>query len=200
MAWAPLYADKEDLKGHLSITGVGADAELTRAITAACRNVDRYCDRQFGQVDSVEQRIYVAEWDRSIGAYVTVIDDLENTAGLIVEADGNTIASADYRLEPRNADKINRPFETIVTRTATSPTLGGGEYTLEMTALWGWNAIPTEVEQASLLEGAKLFVRRDAPFGIAGSPDLGSEMRMLALVDPDARNLLMDLRRGTSFS
>ena len=66
---------------------------------------------------------------------------------------------------------------------------------MKVTARWGWAAVPSTIKQATLLQASRLLARRDAPFGIAGSPDVGSEIRLLARVDPDVAVAVAPYRR-----
>ena len=62
-------------------------------------------------------------------------------------------------------------------------------------AKWGWSAVPAAAHSATLLQMARIIKRRDAPFGVAGSPDMGNELRLLAQMDPDAKLLCASIRR-----
>jgi hypothetical protein len=46
-----------------------------------------------------------------------------------------------------------------------------------------------------LLQASRLDFRRVAPAGVAGSPETGSEVRLLARVDPDVAVSLKDYIR-----
>jgi len=71
---------------------------------------------------------------------------------------------------------------------------------LTVTALWGWTEVPQAVKAATLLQVARFAARRDSPYGIAGSPDEGGEMRLLAALDPDLRTSLRPyVRRAWRF-
>jgi hypothetical protein len=52
------------------------------------------------------------------------------------------------------------------------------------------DAIPDAVKAACLIQASRFFTRRYAPFGVAGSPDSGSEIRLLAKVDADVAVIL----------
>ena len=39
-------------------------------------------------------------------------------------------------------------------------------------------------------EASRWFARRNSPYGIAGSPEMGSELRLLAKLDPDVAVML----------
>src|SRR5690606_24841324 len=121
------------------------------------------------------------EWNRRRNRYVVEIDDLMTTAGL--EIGGVAYDPGVHRLEPRNAPALGRPWTSLVL--GGSP---GDEVTI--TATWGWTTIPAAVKQATLLQANRLFARRESPFGVAGSPEVGSELRLLARVDPDVAVVL----------
>lgn len=50
--------------------------------------------------------------------------------------------------------------------------------------------IPDAVKLACTIQAARFFKRRDAAFGVAGSPELGNELRLLAKLDPDVALLV----------
>lgn len=185
MAWAPSYVEVDDLADFVRIDDNDDDAQLALAIAAASRAIDRLCRRQFGLVAAPEARYYRPRWDRRRCAYVVDTDDLMTVTGLLVDDE----AVASPVLLPRNAAANGRPWTTLELGTTTPAS------EVEVTARWGWTAIPDTVKEACLLQGSRVFARRGAPFGIAGSPDSGSEMRLLAKVDPDVAVSLEDYRR-----
>lgn len=194
MAWAPDYVTASELKSYLRITDTDDDAEVALAITAASRAVDRATNRQFGVVGAPEERRYEPRWDRRRELYVVEIDDLMSTTGLaVVDDEGTelaalaTVGDGGYRLEPVNAPQKGRPWTQFVTTTSAD--------WWDVTAPWGWTAAPAPIGQATLIQSSRLFKRRDAPFGVAGSPDLGSELRLLAKVDPDVEVVVAPYRR-----
>lgn len=201
MVWAPDYVDVEDLKDFIRVPDAEDDTELTRAVTAASRAVDRTAHRQFGRVDAPEARDYTLRWGRRSG-WVAGIDDLQDTTGLVVTLDtagdgtyATTVAASDYQLLPRNAAAKGRPWEAIKLRGAITGRIRGEDGELRITAAWGWTAVPVAVEEATLLQASRLAGRRDSPYGVAGSPDAGSEVRLLAKVDPDVAVTLEPYRR-----
>lgn len=194
MAWAPDYVLATALRSYLRIDDTDDDVEIALAITAASRAVDRAAHRQFGQVDAAEDRTYVAEWDRRRARWVVSIDDLQAATDLVVTVDAGAINS--FTLEPLNAAQLGRPYELLVVGLDSAVSPIGGEHQVTLNSdLWGWAAVPEPVEQATLIQAARFFKRRDAPFGVAGSPDLGSELRLLAKVDPDVAVVLSSYQR-----
>lgn len=196
MAWQPDYVTLDELGGYLRIDDIIDDAELAVAITAASRAVDHYTNRQFGLVDAAEERLYTA-WPNYLTGYWTVeIDDLMVTGSPVVEVDGTSVST--FRLGPLNAPQKGQPYTYLeFTREAeVQPTGVSGE--VSVAAQWGWTTVPVAVTQATLLQSSRFVKRRDAPFGVAGSPDVGSEMRLLAKVDPDVAVSLHAYRRMRS--
>jgi hypothetical protein len=176
------------VKSYLDITENGADAFIDLWITAVSRNVDSHTGRQFGRVAALEERFYTPVWSNHDDAWFVDIDDVQDATGLtVVDEDAAAVDAADYVLLPRNAVALGRPYERLKLSAWT------GEVAVE--ALWGWTAVPSAVVAALLLQAARLNARRDSPFGIAGSPAAGTEVRLLAQLDPDFRTVLRPLVR-----
>lgn len=190
MAWAPDYVTTAELKTLMRVTDSDDDATLALAISAASRAVDRFAGRQFGLVAAAETRQYTAEWDRRRCRWVVFFDDLSSPAvtGLTVTVEAGAIDS--YDLKPANATAVSLPYTHLVVDTASTHRPLGTEDEVSMTARWGWNAVPDAVKEATTIQALRFFKRKDAPFGVAGSPDLGSELRLLAKVDPDVAVML----------
>lgn len=196
MPWAPDYVTKDELKGFLRIDvgDVVDDAQLAIAITSASRAVDKTCSagfpRQFGQVTAAEARLYTPKFDCSrvgstwpIGKWVVQIDDLMDATGLTVTTAAGTVDL--FVKQPVNAVPTGKPWTRLVVDPAAAVIPKGTENEVTVTAKFGWTTVPVTIKQATLLQASRLFKRRDAPFGVAGSPEVGSEVRLLARVDPD---------------
>lgn len=188
MTWAPDYATAAELAADARIGDSDDNTQLGRAVTAASRAVDLFTRRQFGQVASAEARVYTAVWDARRCRWVVPIDDLMDATGLTVTVPTGTVDL--YAKQPANAVTKGMPWTRLVVdkSAAFSPT--GAEDEVTVTAKWGWAAVPTTVKSATLLQAARFFTRRESPFGVAGSPDLGSELRLLDKVDPDVAVML----------
>lgn len=186
MAWAPDYVTADDLREYVTNSDeeIPADeAQYPRAIAAASRSIDRHCRRQFGLVAAPEARYYRV---RRVGAvWLVDTDDLMTGVGLLVGG----VAPATSALRPRNAAAIGQPWTGLALDACPD------DEWVEVTARWGWTTVPVPVEEACLLQASRLVLRRSAPFGIAGSPDSGSEMRLLAKVDPDVAVTLEPYRK-----
>lgn len=203
MAWEPDYTTLGDLAEFVRIPAgdVVDDAQMMLAITAASRAVDRTAGRQFGMVAAAEARVYTARCDPARLRWSVPIDDLMDATGLTVAYDSagdETYASAitAYSLRPGNAAPRARPWTELIVRPTSTVQPTGLEAGVRVTGLWGWSAVPAPVEEATLLQASRLLSRRDSPYGIAGSPETGSEMRLLAKVDPDVAVSLAGYLRG----
>lgn len=191
MAWAPDYTTTAAVKTFLRVTDTTDDAVIAQAIATASRQVDKAANRQFGQSGPSEARYYTPRWDRDRGRWVIKIDDLQTTAGLLVNADlddsGAYLDLVDeYALQPVNAAAKGFPWTRIVVHPSSSVQPCSRENSVEVTANpWGWSAVPAPIAHATALQASRLVARRDSPYGIAGSPDTGSELRLLARLDPD---------------
>lgn len=189
--WKPDYATVEELKEYVSIPADDTldDSVIGGKIAAASRSVDEHCHRQFGQVDTPQSRVFTAV-RRGYGSMV-IVDDIMDLTGVTVTANGTAVTPD--RWTPRNATADGVPYTRLWLPRATTCEVDG----IEVTGLWGWSAVPETVKEATLLQASRLLKRRDAPFGVAGSPDLGSEIRLLAKVDPDVAVMLHAfVRRG----
>lgn len=199
MAWAPDYATSAELAAYVRIGDSADDVQLALAVAAASRAVDRSTHRQFGLVAAPEGRLFAAEWDAGARWWVVPMDDLMTVEGLAVAVDvddagAGGMAVTGYQLAPLNAQLTGRPWEQLLIGHAAS---GRPSQTarVRVTARFGWSGVPPTVKQATLLQASRLLARRDAPFGVAGSPEAGSELRLLAKVDPDVAVILSEYRR-----
>lgn len=197
MTWAPDYCTASELKAYLRIADTDDDAMVAVWVTTASRAVDDFCGRQFGQVSTAEARTYRPVYDSHRLRWVTQMDDVQDiTALAIVDWNGNAIT--DYELDPPNAVAKGRPYQRLLARVGPAGRgFWGWNYfvpspdaTVTVTAKWGWIAVPTAVKNATLIQAARLAARRDSPFGVAGSPSEGSEVRLLATLDPDLKTSL----------
>jgi hypothetical protein len=208
MPWKPPYATLAQMRDWLRIRDA-ADVEdddlITLALSASSRAVDKATGRQFGKADSPQTRTYPLRWSRTEGAHVADIDDLMDLTGLTFSTDdGTTTLDTDhYKLRPRNAIADGMVYTYVVVTSSIrgcacgfGPGAGFGfgsgfgfgpwcRRELTMTGLPGWNTFPDPVVEATLLQTSRLSVRRDSPYGVAGSPSDGSELRLLERLDPD---------------
>jgi hypothetical protein len=193
MAWKPNYVDLdtagEDIQEYLRIDDSADDYWLGLAVSAASRALDRHCRRQFGRTDEVEERRYRIRYNSAQCAWVADVDDLMSTTDLTLNGD----PMATPELYPMNAAADQRPWTQLVIPDEVRLALD--RPFVDVAERWGWLAIPAEAEQATAIQAGRLAERRGALFGVAGSPDAGSEIRLLARLDPDVAVLAKVLQR-----
>lgn len=203
MSWSTQYCTQDELKSYLRIsTGSTADdAEIDFAREAASRAVDQAANRSFG-LTSAEARHYTPFYDRRRGRWTIDVNDFPSTSTLAIVVDDDddqtfdvTISTTAVRLYPFNAADVGRPYEKIIITSASTSAPIAGEGTVQVTAKWGWAAVPDAVVQATLLQASRIFSRRNSPYGIAGSPEVGSELRLLNKVDPDVDLILQPFKK-----
>lgn len=186
VAWRPDYITLQELKDYKTIDDDLDDAQLATAITAASRAIDKATNRQFGKVDTPQGRVYSAWWNGERCRWVVDIDDLQDTAGLVVTIGG--VAVTKYKLEPRNAVVDGLAWTSLVLAPdAEALPSSADEYEVTGLAPWGWAAFPPAVVEAAYIQSHRFANRRDSPYGVAGSPQQGSELRLLARLDPDVK-------------
>jgi hypothetical protein len=200
MALYPDYVTSQQLKDHLRITDSADDAAVAIAVTAASRAVDRFTNRQFGLAPAAVARTYT--WDKRFieGLPAVEIDDLMTSTGLIVKLDqagqgtyGDPILNVDPW--PWNAAADGRPWTHLVFRSYATAFPTPFSQGVQATGRWGWTTVPEIVEQATLIQGGRFFVRRDSQYGIAGSPETGTELRLFSRLDPDVALMLTTVKR-----
>lgn len=200
MAWEPDYITDTELKNYVRIEDTDDDTQVAWAISTASRAVDTACGRQFGKLDSVAARYYTPYWDAELRRNVVDIDDLYSTTGLLIAVDGSgdeTFSSSltDYTLRPRNAVQDGVPWTMLTANPSSSVGLPTTPDSVRVTGAFGWAAVPVAIKQATALQASRLLARRNSPFGVAGSPENGSELRLLAKLDPDVEVSLKKYKR-----
>jgi hypothetical protein len=188
VTWKPDYITASDLAAYMRIDDAVDDAQLSGWVTAASRTIDDWAGRQFGQDAAATTRVY--GWtDSYLDAacnMVVVIDDLMDATGLTVN--GVAYASSGATLLPRNAPANGRPYTSL--SFGTNPFWLTSDVVTLAGAKFGWTAVPGPVVTATKIQGARFGIRRESPYGVAGAPDVGPQLRLLARVDPEVPIIL----------
>lgn len=195
MAWKPDYITTAELKSYLDISDAVDDVQLATWCTAVSRAIDKRTNRQFGQLAAPAARTYrrAPIYNPETSLWELEIDDLQDVTGFLVN--GVAYASSSTVLLPDNAPPDGFPWTRLGFATCPVLSYPGAPVANVFTGRWGWTAFPAQVIGAAKLQANRWNSRRRAPFGIAGSPDQGSEMRLLARLDPDVATTLAGLSR-----
>ena len=184
------YATLAEVKSALRVTDSVDDTLIENAIEGASRRIDGYCGRWFYKSSSTAISIY------PIDNYNISVDDIANTTVIVkTDNDGDgtfettLTQGTDYQLEPLDAVLRGRPFRRIVA-------IGGKTFPIQVqpkqalcqvTAYWGWDAVPDDVREACVLLSMRGFARLNSALGVVGFADMAFQVRA---VDPDVRDLL----------
>ena len=192
------YCTADQLKSELKILDSDEDELIALACSAASEQIDHHCGQTFGAEGTATARTYRPETSLWV-----MVDPISTTTDLVVKVDldgtgtyETTIASTDYVLHPRNAAALGLPFDEIVLVGDNSyfPGLRAGRDAVEVTAKWGWPAVPPSVEKAARVQAAQLYKAKDTAFGVAGVAEFGI-LRIQARMNPVAAALLAGYRK-----
>jgi hypothetical protein len=163
--------------------------------------IDDYTARFFYQDGSAQSpvvRYYTAQ-----DPWTMNVDDITTITQIATDDNFNQTwdtvwATSDFMVEPINNPRKGWPYTRL---------LATGRYVfpyylpqaVKVTGIWGWTAIPSEVNQACIIQSSRLFVRRQSPFGIAGTPELGT-VRLTSRLDPDVEALLRPFRKNNGLA
>ena len=171
------------MKSRLGIADTNDDTPLTNALAAASLAIEGYCGRQFNDAGSASARVYYPDTLTLIE-----VDDFSTTAGLIVAQDFSNagtyttiLTSANYQLEPLNGvvdGTPGWPYYRIRIIQTWNPlwytSIGDPRTSIQITAQWGWSAVPAPVSEACLMLAEETFKMKDAPYGVAGFSQYGA--------------------------
>lgn len=197
------YADLALLQAHLSASSDGAAnftsddlALLQKCLDAATGMIDTYTGRKFVAETAATKYFTASCYDsldltpdiRTVTS-VTVDDDGDLTYGLTL------VANTDYWLEPVQGYPDPGIYNRIVIAPRSSQAFSPG-YRVKVIGDWGYvvgGLAPASVVEACLLQAARLYNRRGAPFGMLQSADLTTFAR-LTKADSDVQALLAPYR------
>ena len=203
MALTNCYTTVDALAAEMEINGTDQarlNSKLERAIAAACRLIDAetgWHQHGFWQDSAVVARTFEPDDTRCL--YIS--EGISTTTGLIVktDTDGNgtyettLTISTDFILEPVNAAANYPvwPYTEIRIRSASSAYFPTGlEDTVQVTAKFGWPAVPDDVAKAALIQAMLEFKAGDAVFGGVQLGIDGSVLRMRTGLHPTAAGLI----------
>lgn len=193
------YCTVADLATYLTVPQTQYVNELAYAVTTASRQIDAHCARRFYADDTATARTY---WTRH--NQILLIDDAWQVSTVKAStADNGTYdktytAGVDFIAEPLNgvADGLSGlPTWRLRWTNPVLPT-NTDLPAIQVTAKWGWAAVPEPVRQASLIMASEAFKLREAPFGVAGVSEFG--VVRVGKISPQAVAMLRPYRTGDS--
>jgi hypothetical protein len=193
-----IYTNLTDVKNGLQIDDINDDTAIEAAIFAASRMIDDYCQRSFYQEGTLAAP--VIKYYTPLNPWYLEIDDLLQPTEVASRANQSGPFTqiwnldTDLMYEPVNNPELGRPVTRLLAiQTYVFPYFF--PQTVKITGVWGFKEIPYEVELACKIQASRLFIRKQSPFGIAGSVELGT-VRLSSRLDPDVEILLKTYRRN----
>lgn len=178
--------------------GTAEDAQMEAAIEAASRTIDTFTGRRFYLDGTVSERVYYANTPIRC-----VVDDFSTTTGLIIKTDSGdngtfdqTWTTDEYVLEPFNGTVggvTGQPYNIIIATVPRRFPVTGRRPRIQVTAKWGWAAVPHSIEQACLIQAARIYRRAQTPEGFAAGEAFGA-IRVSTRLDPDVQMLIAPFR------
>ena len=176
------YCALSELKSFVNISDSTDDSELEDAVNSASRQIDAYCGRKFFADGSTSAKVY-----RTSNPYQVTVDDISTSTGLVLKYDDNddgtyetTVASTDFILLPLNGEAFGisglgfTSIELLTDGSHEFPTVrSNNRPRIQVTANWGFAAVPEPVRQACLMLSSENFAMRNTPLGIAGVGEFG---------------------------
>lgn len=196
MALINAYCTLSDLKTSLAIEDIADDTALEAAILTASRMVDDYTGRFFyrdGTTAAPVVRYYTAQdW------YTCNVDDFVSLSQIATDDNFDQLYTTiwqadDYMVEPVNNPRRGWPLSRLLAIDSYIFPYNLPQ-SVKVTGVWGWPSVPAEISMATKLQASRLFIRRQSPFGIAGTPDLGT-VRLSSRLDPDVEALIRPFRK-----
>jgi hypothetical protein len=189
------YCTLADVKAALRLapSDTMEDGLLEKAIEAASRRIDGYCNTFFYKKEATIELF-------TRFPYVCHIPDL-SSATITLRTDDNgdgtfeTLwTTADYYLAPVDTALTGLPYRKIVASGAKSfPLLyDPNRPAIQLTGTFGYPSVPDDVREACVLLSMRGFARYNSALGIVGFADMAITVRA---VDPDVRDYLMPYRQ-----
>lgn len=170
------------------------DTAMEAAISAASRFIDKYTGRKF--YASTETRVYAPHDTQTV-----YVDDLLTITTFKTDDNGDgtfetTWSTTDYSLKPNNAALDGQPYTWVeVSENGNHSFPVAVKKGVQIAGSFGFSStIPSEVKMACLIQASRLWKRKDSPFGVAGTSELGM-MQMIPKLDTDVRMLIEPFRR-----
>ena len=185
------YATSSQYRAVTGKTDIGQDADILTDLKAISRYLDSKMGRFFTKDAEDVARIYVAP-ENTFALWVDDLPAVPTTVKVDDNGDGvfeTTLAAADYELLPLNADKgpEPRPYTRIqLTPWGSYSTFIPGAR-IEVTAQFGWPAVPLAIQQATIHLTA--ILRLESPRATRRISELGEAID----TSPDAQRIIRQL-------
>jgi len=184
MALGDLYITNAELRSYMKLDkpGDGNDGVINDVVAAVTQEINRHCGRQFQLASTATARVF-----SPLNQHALIMDDVSSATGFILKTDEDndgvfetTWDAADYELSPLNQVQYGQegwPY-FVVKAVGQKYFRYSRRVNVQITAKWGWSAVPAPVKQAAKIMAADAFQLKDARLGLAGSDTFGQVIRV----------------------
>lgn len=196
------YADAATYRALIRRNDNVDDTVILDDLKAVSRYLDRKLGRFFTKDAAAVARAYYGEGRLGDNGRKLYVDDIASTTGLAIKVDADADglfsdetawASTDYQLLPLDANRgpEPRPWTAIYVPSWSSKGAFGRRSHIEVTAEFGWPAVPLAIARATCHLTA--IVRMDSPRALSG---IGQDVESILDQLPDGQRIVAQLSRG----
>lgn len=179
------YATRNEIKSYVGIplADTQDDTLIDDALASVTTEIEDICERQFNNTTTATARVFVP-----VSELLAIVDDFYTTVDLAVAIDSSGdgvyetawTVGTDLDLFPLNgivSGQTGWPFWMLKPKRSSTRRFPCGYPSLQLTAKWGWAAVPRPVHESCKIATAETFALKDARFGVAGFGAMG-ELRV----------------------
>ena len=187
------YCTLAELRAAMREPTSATDVLLEKAIEGASRRIDGYCSQVFYQYTGAVTFYPIKSQNLTVPALSAVPTSVKTAPDAAGVYQTTWVHNTDYILEPFDAAIELRPYRGLIAIGSKSFSIvdAASRPSVQITAVWGWGAIPTDIREACLILAHRQFKRHDSALGVLGSSEM---MITVRAVDPDVRDMLQPYR------
>ncbi len=195
------YISREELKDQIDDPSEMTGVRYDDVINATSRAIDELCNQFFYDAGTASAQTYRATQQDHLD-----VQPFSTLTGLIVKTDEGDLGTygttwtltTDYTVpaEPGFPGRTE-PFDRINAVGARWFPVTGWRERVQVTARWGWAAVPPEVKEACMIKAARLARRKDSPEGESGGYGVMGRTTWSPSEDKDVLALLNPFIRVT---
>lgn len=193
------YATLAQLKAQMGIadSNTTQDATLTRRLLSASADINSWTHRQFGRTEVATPRFFSGGQSGVDVHDFWTLDDFAITSyinGVVGVSAWDVSSLSILPLDGIVNQVPGWPYNRIETAHVSHPLYQASSYgwTVQVTAKWGWAAIPDNVVTSCLMLAVTDDKAKDAPFGVAGFGDYAVRIRQNPMVEEKLKDYVID--------
>lgn len=183
MALGDPYISRTELKDVLGITDSSEDTIIDRCCMGATRAIDNksgyntFWNTSTAVLRTVDTMNRIVPKRTNSPYYKFLLNDgiASLTSFAVAGVSGASLLPSDAIAQGKPATSIKLPW-------------GSDLDDYDITAIWGWPSLPSDIKMASQFQAQRYYKRRGSPEGVAGSAEWG--LVRVPRLDPDVAAIL----------